>query len=173
MTSDSKLLDFISKLGEASPPPIRLSRLFQNREQDFFSFGTAGDEQAVLAEVFEKLGRSMVNIRFINHYTAENGRFNVQFCIDSVFREIATGLFSSPEIAERIHGFQHVASAAILSLYPFQGQPQVAERALSELERLGAKILGVNCGASVLSCVIESPHLDSVVEGFKQAFIIG
>jgi aspartokinase len=173
MTTESKSLDFISKLGEASPPPIRLSRLFQSREQDFFSFGTPEDKPAVLAEVFEALGRSMVNIRFINHFTAENGRFNVQFCIDSAFREIAANLFSSPEIAKRIHGFQHVADAVILSLYPFQGRPQVAERALSELERLGARILGVNCGASVLSCVIESPEPDSVVEGFKQAFIIG
>jgi aspartokinase len=172
MIPDSKMVDIIRRIGEATPSPIKLSKLLQSPEQDFFSFSVAIGNWTIATKIFELLAQSSVNIRFIVIHAGKNEDARVQLCVDTKFQREALNIFQTEEIAEAIQEFHHHDSAIILSLYPFNGQPQVAERIFTILRLLGIEILGANTATSVFSCVISESDLDPVVTSLKEVFVL-
>jgi aspartokinase len=172
MVTHSRMLDIIRRIGEATPPPIKLSRLIQSPEQDFFSFALISEKWMTSARVFELLAKSSVNIRFICQHLGKGGDLRVQLCADTKFQDKILKVFQTDEIARVVQEFSHQAGVVVLSLYPFNGQPQVSVRVFGTLRHHNIEILGANTATSVISCVVLGRDLELAVSTLKQIFVL-
>jgi len=172
MVTHSRMLDIIRRIGEATPPPIKLSRLIQSPEQDFFAFGVDSEKWLTSVRVFELLAKSSVNIRFISQHPGKGGDLRVQLCADTEYQDKTLKVFQTEEITRVIQGFYHQPGVVILSLYPFSGQPQVSVRVFGTLRHHNVEILGSNSATSVFSCVVPSRDLELAVSSLKQIFVL-
>ena len=82
MSVNSKALEIIKKLGDATPPQIRLSRLLQSPVQGHFSFRVSNDNKSIVVRFFELLGKESVNLRLISDHIGTDGEVRIQFCCD-------------------------------------------------------------------------------------------
>ncbi len=172
MTVDSKMLDIIRKIGEVTPPPVRLSKLFRSPEQDFISFSLPTADTSFLALVFDLLAQSSANIRYLSQHHGGEGDLRVQMCVDSIHGAVALKAFQREEVVRGVGDIQHCSGVVILSLYPFGGQPHIAQRILETLRAEGIEILGAGAATSVFSCVIFSRNVEMAVSKLKRAFVL-
>jgi aspartokinase len=172
MTVDSKMLDIIRKIGEVTPPPVRLSKLFRSPEQDFISFSLPTADMSFLALVFDLLAQSSANIRYLSQHLGGEGYPRVQMCVDSVSGADALKALQREEVVRGVGDIQHRSGVVILSLYPFGGQPHLAQRILETLRAEGIEILGAGAATSVFSCVTSCRNVETAVSRLKQAFVL-
>ena len=172
MGVDSRMLDIIRKIGEVTPPPVRLSKLFESPEQDFFSFSIPTPELGVLAKVFDLLALSSINIRFLGEHLGEDGDLRVQMCVDSVQGAPALKVIQREDVVGVLGEWHHRPGAVILSLYPFNGQPHIAGRIFDTMHAEGIEILGAGSATSVFSCVILRNKVGLAVSKLKTAFVL-
>ncbi len=172
MGVDSRMLDIIRKIGEVTPPPVRLSKLFESPEQDFFSFSIPTAELSALATVFHVLALSSVNIRFLGEHLGGDGDLRVQMCVDSVQGALALKAIQGEDVAGVIGEWNHRPRAVILSLYPFNGQPHIAGRIFDTMHAEGIEILGAGSATSVFSCVILRNKAGLAISKLKSAFVL-
>jgi len=170
-TAQSPMLGILKKLGDATPPPIRLSRLIQSPLQTLFSFAFDRDNRALVAKLFELLAEQSVNLRFISEHPGEAHMTRIQFCADAEAQARALGCLAKTEIAEAIWEFSHHEEMIIVSLYPFNGQPNVAERVFTISRQREIKIRAANTATSVFSCIVSADRLEALISALKQVFI--
>lgn len=170
-TATLSMLDILKKLGDATPPPIRLSRLIQSPLQDLCSFSIERDKRAVVPQMFEMLAEQSVNLRFITEQPGEMGTCRIQFSFDAEARERATGVFEKPEIAKAIKEFKQQEAVIVLSVYPFNGQPNLADRIFTVCRQAGIQISGANSATSVFSCIVSSSELEALLSALKKVFV--
>ena len=171
MTANSKTLDIIKKLGDATPPPIHLSRLLHSPIQSNFSFAVSSDERGIAVRIFELLGEASVNLRFVSEYTGAGGEARIQFCCDADAQQIVLEVFKKMGAFAVLREFRHLHAVVVLSLYPFNGQPQIAGRVFAVLRQRGIEILCANTATSVFSFVVSADDLEPAVSSLKQVFI--
>lgn len=170
-TATSSMLEILKKLGEATPPPIRLSRLMHSPLQDLCSFAVARDKRAVVPRIFELLAEQSVNLRFITEQPGEMGSRRIQFSFDAEARERAAQVLEKAEIATAIDDCKRHEAVVILSVYPFNGQPNLAERIFTVCRQAGIQIHGANSATSVFSCIVSSGQLEALLSGLKKVFV--
>jgi aspartokinase len=170
-TATSSMLDILKKLGDATPPPIHLSRLIESPLQDLCSFAVERDRRAVLPRMFELLAEQSVNLRFITEQPGEMGACRIQFSFDAEARERATEVFEKLEIAKAMKEFKRHEAVVILSVYPFNGQPNVAERIFTVCRQAGIQIRGVNSATSVFSCIVSGSELEALLSCLRKVFV--
>jgi aspartokinase len=170
--TSTRMLDIIRQIGEAAPSPIRLSKIFQSPEQDFFSFSAPAGKEMVATLVFERLAQRSANIRFIGGHIGRNSDLHVQLCVDSEFGKETLEILQSDQVAGAVRDFRHHPCARILSFYPFNGQALIAERIFAMFALENIEILGVSTATSTFSCVIPGSRLESAVERSKQVFVL-
>ena len=56
MATDSRIVDIFKRLGDETPPPIRLSRLLESPVQGYFSFVVQKGDRGTVARILELLG---------------------------------------------------------------------------------------------------------------------
>lgn len=171
VATESSMLEIIRKLGDATPAPVHLSRLLQSPLQDHFSFALSSENRAVAVRVFELLAEASANLRFISEHLGERSKVRIQFCADAEARREVLGVFQTEEISRAIEEFHHRNGVVILSLYPFNGQPQIAERIFAVLRQQGIEILGVNTATSVFSCIVANSDMEAVMSNLKKVFV--
>lgn len=171
MATDSRIVDIFKRLGDETPPPIRLSRLLQSPVQGYFSFVTHRDDRGTVVRILESLGNASVNLRFISEHPGGNGEVRIQLCCDAEAQQTVVEIFQRAEFARAIREFRHVDAVVILSLYPFSGQPQVAGRVFAILRKRHIEILSANTATSVFSLIVSLGDLASVIASLKQVFI--
>lgn len=171
MSANSKTLEIIKKLGDARPPQIRLSRLLQSPAQGHFSFRVSSDNRSFVVRFFELLGEESVNLRLITENLGADGEVRIQFCCDGEAQGKVLRMLQNEESSAVIKEFHHVEEAVILSLYPFNGQPQVAGRVFTIFRQKGIEILGANTATSVFSCVVPAKALEAAISNLKQVFM--
>jgi len=162
----------IRRLGQTSAAPIHLRKLLLSPEQEFFAFAALPEHQGVAAEVYQRLGQAAVNIRLISHYQAKDGVLRVRLSVDGCSMAAARGVFHAATVRERMSAFEHVEQARILSLYPFNGRPEVLERAFLELRRRRIQILATSSATSVLSCVLIEAQVEDALQHLQQVVIL-
>lgn len=165
------MLEIIRKLGDATPPPIHLSRLLQSPIQDHFSFAVSGENREVAVRLFEFLGEASANLRFISEHVGEHGKIRIQFCADAEVQGVVLGVFQTKGISKAVNEFRHRSGVVIISLYPFNGQPQMAERIFAVLRQQGIEILGANTATSVFSCIVANSDMKAVISNLKTVFV--
>jgi len=165
------MLEILKKLGDATPPPIRLSRLIQSPPQDLCAFVVDEDKRAVVPRLFELLAEQSVNLRFITEQPGEKGTCRIQFSFDAEARQRAAQILEKPEIATAIKDFKRHEAVVVLSVYPFNGQPNLVERVFTVCRQAGVQILGANSATSVFSCIVSSGALETLLAGLKKVFV--
>jgi len=169
--TDSRMLEIIRRLSDATPPPIRLSRLIQSPIQGHFSFVISDEHREAAVWLFEALGKASVNLRYLNEHSEGKNKVRFQFCCDAEAQEQVLQLFQSEKVANFIADFRYVEATVIMSLYPFNGQPQFAARVFGILRQRGIELLGASTATAVFSCVVSSRDADSVLTGLKGVFV--
>jgi len=169
--ADSRMLEIIRRLSEATPPPIRLSRLIQSPAQGYFSFMLRNEHRDVAVRLFQALGKASVNLRYLSEHLGENGRARFQLCCDTEAQAQVLKLLQADDAADRIEAFCHVEEALVLSLYPFDGQPELAGRVFGVLKQLGIRMLGASTATAVFSCVISSRDTATLIAGLREVFL--
>jgi aspartokinase len=172
MPVDARMLEIIRKLGDATPPPIRLSKVFQSPAQGFFAFSVSAEDRAVAAEVLDALARASVNIRFLNEHRGRCGETRMQLCVDAESLSRTGAALQSRKAAGRLNEVIQQPHAVILSLYPFSGQPQVAERVFYALAQHGVPILAANTATSVFSLVVAGDVLEPAMVALRRVFLM-
>lgn len=172
MTRPSQLQEIIRRLGQASAAPIHLRKLLLSPEQEFFAFTAPAEHQGVAAEVYERLGQAAVNIRLIGQYLAKDGVLRVGLSVDVGSGVAADEIFRMATVRGRLSTLEHVEQARILSLYPFNGRPEVLERAFLELRRRRIQILATSSATSVLSCVLIEAQVEDALQHLQQVVIL-
>lgn len=170
-TANSSMLEILKKLGEATPPPIRLSRLLQSPLQDICSFAVEREKRAIVPRIFELLAEQSVNLRFITEQPGEMGTCRIQFSFDAEARERAAQVLEKAEIAEAIKDFKHHDAVVILSVYPFNGQPNLAERIFTVCRQTGIQMHGANSATSVFSCIVSSSEVEALLSDLRKVFV--
>jgi aspartokinase len=171
MATDSRIVDIFKRLGDETPPPIRLSRLLESPVQGYFSFVTHRDDRGTVVRILESLGNASVNLRFISEHPGGKGEVRIQFCCDADDQETVAKMFQRAEFSRAIRELRHIDAVVILSLYPFNGQPQVAGRVFAILRKRHIEILSANTATSVFSLIVSLGDLASVIASLKQVFI--
>lgn len=171
MTVESRMLEIIRTIGEVTPPPVRLSKLFRSPEQDFFSFSVPAQGMSHLARIFDLLAGISANIRYLSEHTSVDGDLRVQLSVDSAQGALALKALHSEEIIQGLGELRHCSGAVIVSLYPFNGQPHIAERIFDTLDTDGIEILGADSATAVFSCLIQG-DVEAAISRLKVAFVL-
>lgn len=171
MAADSRMLEILRQLGEATPSPIRLSRLLQSPPQAYFSFLLSEEDRAASVRIFQLLGDSSLNLRFISEHPVPDGRVHIQFCSGSDTQNQVLDFFQAAEVSGATQELCHQDAVVIFSLYPFNGQPDLASRVFTILGQRRIEILGANTATSVFSLIVASSDVEEVVSAFKQVFV--
>jgi aspartokinase len=167
----SQMVEIIRRLGEASAAPIHLRKLLLSSEQEFFGFIAPRHRREISAEVFDLLGRAAVNIRLISQYLTDGGDLCVRLCVDGCSGPAAREVFREETVRGAVQRFEHLQDARVLSLYPFNGRPEVVERVFTELRKREIRILAANSATSVISCVVSGAQAEEAVDHLKRVII--
>ncbi|HBZ54726.1 MAG TPA: hypothetical protein DEO88_04900 [Syntrophobacteraceae bacterium] len=171
MPADSRILEILRQVGAAEPASIKLTKILQSPEQDFFAFSLAAGKSKELSRILDQLARSSVNVRFFNSHLGSKDQVRIQLCIDADSHMDAIRFFQAEENAGNLESLHHRLGVRILSLYPFSGEAKIAERLLSMLRFQNIKILGLNCATSVISCVIPTCDCELATASLRRTFI--
>lgn len=170
MDGGSRTLEIIRRIGEAAPPPVQLSKLLVNPGQVFFSFAVNETDWGAGVRALVLLGRAGGNIRFVSEQMDGNGVLRWSLTLDQAKGEEVLRIFEQPELAKSLADFAWHRSVAVLSLYPFNGDPGVAGHLYHFFRLSGIDTLATTASPSVISCVIDSRDMEAAVDKLNYYF---
>lgn len=170
MSEQSKTLEIMRRIGAPRPEKIRISGILQSPVLASLRLLLPGGDSDSAAAVLEILGKHEVNIRFINKYEDSAGNTSLCLCIDADLLDTAISALDIHEESLGIRNFVYHPQVKVISIYPHKQRPRVAERLLTALQMNGVDPLSTNNASSVVSCVVNSEHVEQALVCLADTF---
>jgi aspartokinase len=98
------------------------------------------------------------------------GNTSLCLCIDADVLDKAIRELDLHEKSLGIRNFVFHPKVIVISIYPHKQRPRVAERLLTALRMDGVDPLSTNNASSVVSCVVNSEHVEQALASLANAF---
>lgn len=169
MEERSRTLEIIRRVGAPEPEKIAITGILKSPDLALLVLTLPGADEPVAA-LLGLLGAHGVNIRFITLYDSSPESKRLTLCVD---RESFAGALELLHAHEDSLGIRDLSSnprVRIISIYPYRERALVAKRLLTGLRFHGVKPLAVNNATSLISCVLDSEHVEQALTSLDQLF---